>query len=293
MGPPSWTTWIEAGQVARALGRDDLVLIDARFELADPGAGEAAWREARIPGARYAHLDRDLSGHPEPGAEAAKRGRGRHPWPEADAFARRLGDWGVTPDSQVVVYDAAGGALAAARVWFLLRAFGHPRVAVLYGGGPQWLADGLPVDRGPPAPAGAVAPYPGRFDASLLLDAPQVQAHLAAGGLLVDARAAERFRGDVEPIDRIGGHVPGAINRPFADNLRDGLSRPPEELAAGFGRLLDGRAPGELVAMCGSGVTACHHLLAMAHAGLPGARLFAGSWSGWIEDPQRPVARGD
>ncbi|MCF7222607.1 sulfurtransferase [Marilutibacter chinensis] len=298
MQTPAWTTWIGAAEFEQALGRDDLVVIDARFELADPGAGETAWRQARIPGARYAHLDRDLSARADSGAEAVRRGQGRHPWPDAADFVRRLGEWGVTPASQVVVYDDAGGALAAARVWFLLRALGHMRVAVLDGGWRHWLAQDLPIERGTPMPAGtATAPYPGRFDDALLLDAPQVQAHLDAGGLLVDARAAERFRGDVEPIDRVGGHVPGALNRPFTDNLRDGLAKPPAELKAEFARLLDGRSPDALVAMCGSGVTACHHLLALAHAGMarpgaPGPRLFTGSWSGWIEDPARPVATG-
>ncbi|AWV06889.1 sulfurtransferase [Lysobacter maris] len=289
----AWNAWIDAERLARALGDDDLVVIDARFELADPEAGEAGWRQARIPGARYAHLDRDLSAPAESGAEAALHGQGRHPWPRAAEFAVRLRAWGVTPAHRVAVYDAAGGALAAARLWFLLRALGHEKVAVLDGGWQHWLAQGLPIDREPPAPtASAAAPYPGDFDAGLLLDAPQVQAHLRAGGLLVDVRAPERFRGDVEPIDRVGGHVPGAVNRPFADNLRDGLSKPPAELAAEFEGLLDGRAPRELVAMCGSGVSACHHLLAMAHAGLPGARLFTGSWSGWIEAPSRPIAIG-
>lgn len=290
----SWSTWVAAGTVARALDREDLVLLDARFELADPGAGEAAWRQSRIPGARFADLDRDLSAHRHRDADTAtKPGSGRHPWPAATDFSRRLGTWGITPGTQVVVYDAAGGALAAARGWFLLRALGHASVAVLDGGWPHWQAAGLPVEQGAPAPVDASAPYPGRFDDALLLDASRVQAHLASGGLLLDARAAERFRGDVEPIDRVGGHVPGALNRPFADNLRDGLAKPPQELAREFQHLLAGREPASLVAMCGSGVTACHHLLAMAHAGMPGARLFTGSWSGWIEDPARPVARGD
>ncbi|QDH70594.1 sulfurtransferase [Marilutibacter alkalisoli] len=286
----AWSSWVSAVEVADALGRDDLVVVDARFELAvkqaAPDVGEVAWRQTRIPGARYAHLDRDLS-------DRRKIEHGRHPWPDAADFTARLGAWGISPSSQVVAYDAAGGALAAARLWFLLRALGHSRVAVLDGGWQHWQALGLPVEAGEPAPVAPKAPYSGSFDPDLLLDAGQVQAHLDTGGLLVDARAPERFRGEVEPIDRVGGHVPGALNRPFAANLVDGMAKPADVLALEFETLLAGREPRELVAMCGSGVTACHHLLAMAHAGLPGARLFTGSWSGWIEDPARPVATGD
>lgn len=280
----AWTTLVSSEALAPALGRDDLVVLDARFLLADPGAGEAAYRAAHLPGARYADLDRDLSGHRGPGA-------GRHPWPEAADFTAALGRWGITAQHQVVVYDAADGALAAARAWFLLRALGHGRVAVLDGGWARWTALGLPVDDALPQPL--VTHYRGEFDRRRLLDGDAVQAHLQAGGVLLDARAAERFRGDVEPIDTVAGHVPGARNRPYADNLRDGRFKAADELADDFARVLGPRAAGEVVAMCGSGVTACHHLLAMEHAGLPGAKLYTGSWSGWISDPMRPVASGD
>lgn len=279
-----WNTLVDAEALAPALGDGELVVVDARFALADPGAGEAAYRQGHLPGARYAHLDRDLSGPHRPGA-------GRHPWPRAEDFAATLARWGVTPRHQVVAYDAGDGALAAARLWCLLRAFGHERVAVLDGGWERWRALGLPVSSEVP-PAAAAPPYPGAFDPQLLLDADAVRAHLDAGGLLLDARAAERFRGEVEPIDRVAGHVPGARNRPYTANLREGRFKPAHELAQEFAGALQGRAPQAAVAMCGSGVTACHHLLAMAHAGLRGARLYAGSWSGWIEDPARPVARG-
>jgi thiosulfate/3-mercaptopyruvate sulfurtransferase len=278
-------TLVSAEALAAAIRRDDLVVIDTRFDLAGPDVGEAAWRDARIPGARYAHLDRDLSDHRKPG-------QGRHPWPDAGDFTAALGRWGITPAHQVVAYDAADGALAAARLWFLLRTLGHERVAVLDGGWKRWTALGLPVGADPPTSPTPAGRYPGTFDTTRLLDATQVQAHLAGGGLLVDARAGERFRGDVEPIDLLAGHVPGALNRPYADNLRDGLFKPAPALADEFADVLGGQAPGALVAMCGSGVTACHHLLAMEHAGLHGGRLFTGSWSGWIEDPSRPVALG-
>lgn len=282
MTTPSWTTLVQAEALAQALGADDLVVVDVRFSLAAPDAGEQAYRSAHIPGARYAHLDRDLS-H----GDADEPGAGRHPWPRAGDFGAALGAWGVTPATQVVVYDDGDGAFAA-RLWFLLRAAGHLRVAVLDGGWSRWTALGLATDVDPTRPA--PTRYDVAFDARRLLDAKQVQSHLDGGGLLVDARAGERFRGEVEPIDRLPGHVPGAVNRPYALDLADGCFKPPGQLAAEFAALLGSRPPDDVVAMCGSGVTACHLLLAMEHAGLPGGRLYTGSWSGWIEDSSRPVA---
>lgn len=280
--PDRFETLISAGELAAALAREDLVVLDARSSLADPAACESAYRQAHIPGARFADLDRDLSDHRLAG--------GRHPWPSSEGFTDTLGRWGVTPAHQVVIHDAGDSAQSAARAWFLLRVLGHKTVAVLDGGLARWMELGLPVEAEVPTPT--PARYKGRFDADRLLDAEQVQAHLQAGGLLLDARAGERFRGEVEPIDRVAGHVPGARNRPYSENLRDGRFKPADELAVEFEAALAGHAPGDVVVMCGSGVTACHHLLAMAHAGLHGARLFTGSWSGWIEDPARPVARG-
>ncbi|WP_342315174.1 sulfurtransferase [Lysobacter sp. FW306-1B-D06B] len=281
----TWRTLVSAQDLAAALGREDLIVFDTRHSLAEPEAGEAAWRAAHIPGAFYAHLDRELSDHRKPHA-------GRHPWPDAADFTEALGRWGVTPAHQVVVYDAADGALAAARLWFMLRTLGHERVAVLDGGLQHWQALGLPLESRVPV-ATPAPPYPSTFDEQRLLDERQVQAHVASGGLLLDARAAERFRGDVEPIDRVAGHVPGARNRPYAQSMQDGRFRPADELAHEFQSLLQGRDSGEVVAMCGSGVTACHLLLALEHAGVNDARLFTGSWSGWIDDPQRPIARGE
>jgi thiosulfate/3-mercaptopyruvate sulfurtransferase len=277
-----WTTLVRPDELEAALGDRDVVVVDCRFSLADPRAGEAAYRQSHIPGARHAHLDRDLSGPHAPGA-------GRHPWPDARGFTAWLRRQGISPRTRVVAYDDGDGAFAA-RLWFLLRVLGHASVAVLDGGWDRWRAEGRPQDA--TVPAEARADYDACFDATLLCDAAGVQAHLDAGGLLLDARAPERYRGEAEPIDRVAGHVPGAVNRPYAANLRDGRFRPAEELRAEFQTLLAGRAPRDVVVMCGSGVTACHHLLAMAHAGLPGARLYTGSWSGWIEDPSRPVARG-
>jgi thiosulfate/3-mercaptopyruvate sulfurtransferase len=280
---PDWTTLVTAEALADALGHDDLVVLDARFSLADPGAGATAYRAAHIPGARHADLDRDL-------CDLGKRGQGRHPWPDAADFTATLGRWGITPVHQVVVYDAGDGALAAARAWFLLRALGHARVAVLDGGWARWTALGLPVDAAVPRPQPTA--YRAEFEGGRLLDSDAVQAHLDAGGVLLDARAGERFRGEVEPIDRIAGHVPGARNRPYAENLQDGRFKPADALASEFTRLLGPHGPGDVVAMCGSGVTACPHLLAMEHAGLPGAKLYTGSWSGWISDPGRAIAHG-
>lgn len=280
---PRWQTVVTVEELARALGRPDVVVLDARSSLADPAACEHAYHQSHIPGAYFADLDRDLSEH--------SRSGGRHPWPSAEAFTDRLGEWGITPDHQVVVYDAADGGLSAARAWFLLRALDHRDVAVLDGGWACWSARGCLVEVGIPVPP-TPAVYRADFDSSLLLDAPQVQAHLAAGGMLVDARAGERFRGELEPIDPVAGHVPGAVSRPHLENLDNGRFKPAGTLRREFTDLLEGRDPAGMVAMCGSGVTACHHLLAMEHAGLPGAKLFTGSWSGWIEDPARPVATG-
>ena len=282
-----WSTLVSPPELAAGLGRPGLVVVDCRFALGDPGAGERAHAESRIPGAVYAHLDRDLSDHRKRG-----RGQGRHPWPDAADFTARLGAWGIDGDTQVVAYDDANGALAAARFWFLLKALGHERVAVLDGGWSAWLAAGLPVETTPPAPP-APTRYDGGFDGGRLLGPAEVQRALDAGDPLLDARAGPRFRGEEEPLDSAAGHVPGARNRPFADNLEDGRFKPAERLAREYRDLLAGRDPARAIAMCGSGVTACHLLLAMEHAGLAGARLFTGSWSGWIEDPSRPVATGD
>lgn len=283
MNASGWTTLVQPEAVAAALGEVEVVLVDCRFSLADPAAGERAYRDSHIPGARYAHLDRDLSG---PVAASA----GRHPWPDADAFARRLSAWGISPRSRVVAYDAGDGALAA-RLWCLLRMLGHEAAVVLDGGWARWTGLGLPVDADLPSPAHA--PYEATFDAARLFDADAARRHLGQGGLLVDARAPERFRGEVEPLDAVAGHVPGAVNRPYAANLEDGRFKSAAQLRSEFEALLGGRKARELVAMCGSGVTACHHLLALEHAGLHGAGLFTGSWSGWISDPARPVATGN
>ena len=279
-----WRTLVAAEELAAQIDSNDIAIVDCRFDLRDPAAGERAYLAGHIPRAVYASLDRDL-------ADLSRHGRGRHPLPEADAFCAALGRWGITAQHRVVAYDGRDGAHAA-RLWWMLHLLGHDSVAVLDGGFERWTSLGLPVDRLIPRPRPAV--YKARFNARAIASTAVVAARMASGnGLLVDARAAERFRGEVEPIDRVAGHIPGALNRPFTQNLReDGRFRPAEELAGEFRSLLDATPPEDTVLMCGSGVTACHNLLAMEHAGLLGARVYPGSWSEWISDPARPVARG-
>lgn len=279
-----WNTLAQAEPLAITLGRENLVVVDCRHQLDDTEAGSRQYVHSHIPGAVFAHMDRDLSEHVQDGDG------GRHPWPNADAFIDRLERWGITPGHQVIAYDGGDGAFAA-RLWFLLRCLGHEKVAVLDGGWKWWTSLGLPVTT--TVPHRQMEHYPRRdFDRSRLLDADGVQALLAAGGCLIDARAPERFSGEVEPIDRLGGHVPGARNLPYSHNLKDGRFLPASELARQFREVLDGISPQRTAVMCGSGVTACHHLLAMERAGMPGAALYTGSWSGWIADPERPVATG-
>ncbi|KRA51956.1 sulfurtransferase [Pseudoxanthomonas sp. Root630] len=284
----NWTALVDADTLSTVLGAPGLRLVDARFVMlnAAPDAGRQAYAQGHLPGAVHADLNLDLS-------DLSKTGEGRHPLPDEAAFARRLGEWGITPAHQVVVYDAGDGSMAAARAWWLLKLLGHERVAVLDGGLAAWRAvGGAETDAIPdiaPAPA-----YPGRFDMRQCAGADEVVARLHdAAGWLFDARAAERFRGEVEPIDPIAGHVPGAVNLPFAQALRDGRFKPAAELRSLLSPLLGDREASESVLMCGSGVTACHLLLAFEHAGLHGARIYPGSWSGWISDPAHPVARGD
>jgi len=275
---------VDVPTLARELGRADWIAVDCRFTLTDPAAGRAAYSGGHIPGARYAHLDDDLARPPS-------AGEGRHPLPDRARFAATLGRWGLSPDSTVVAYDEGSGAIAA-RLWWLLGWVGHERRAVLDGGFAAWEEAGLPVERTPPN----VRPrrYEPRNSPRVgVVTTDEIAAAQASGDVLVDARARPRYSGEQEPIDPKAGHVPGALNRPFSENVTAaGRFRPPAELRAELGELLGARAPERLIAMCGSGVTACHLLLAMEVAGLPGGRLYAGSWSEWIRDPARPVKTG-
>jgi thiosulfate/3-mercaptopyruvate sulfurtransferase len=283
---PLPTPLVSASELREGLaGARHIRVIEASFDLARPDAGEAQWREARIPGSGYLHLDRDLSG--------PKTGRnGRHPLPTRSAFAATLGRAGVTPASFVVALDRQGGVYAA-RLWWMLRWMGHAQVAVLDGGLDGWIAAGGSLDREAPAmhPAGDT-PYPFNEPLVRQIDADALGNRLAALSLL-DARAPERFRGEVEPLDAQAGHIPGALNRFFKDNLdAQGCFKPADQLRQDFLALIGARQPAEVVHSCGSGVTACHNLLAMEAAGLSGSVLYPGSWSEWSSDPARAVARG-
>jgi len=259
------------------------VVVDTGFDLADTEAGERAWRAGHLPGSFYLHVDRDLSGE--------KTGHnGRHPLPDRAVFAATLGRLGITPARQVIALDRQGGPYAA-RLWWLLRWMGHEAVAVLDGGVVAWTATGGALDTAEPAGSGA-APYPPRPALAGIIDAAALGSELGRVRL-IDARAGERFRGEVEPIDAAAGHIPGALNRFFKDNLgADGRFKPAAALRGEFELLLGRDAAADTVHQCGSGVTACHNLLAMEHAGLVGSKLYPGSWSEWSSDPARPVARG-
>ncbi len=282
--PQIYSTLIQPQELRPHLEEPGWAVVDCRFSLTETEAGRRAYQAGHIPGAVYAHLDQDLSGPILPGRTS------RHPLPDAAEFAQRLSAWGIGPETQVVAYDDRGGAIAA-RLWWMLRWLGYDRVAVLDGGWTAWRAAGYPVREGveqrPPA-LFAPRPRPG-----LLVQAEEVLARLGAQDLLlVDSRAPERYRGEVEPLDPVAGHIPGAVNRPFAQNLGpDQRFRSREELRARFQDLLAQRAPEQVAFYCGSGVTAAHNVLAMVHAGLGFPRLYAGSWSEWITDPARPVAR--
>ncbi len=282
MSQAAHTTLVDCATLAAHLADADWRIFDCRHQLADPSAGEAAYAQGHLPGAVFLHLDRDLSG-PMTGRN------GRHPLPDPQLLAQKLGAAGVSKSTQVVVYDDAGGMIAG-RLWWLLRWLGHDRVALLDGGINRWQREGRPLSTALPEPVPAV------FAAQLrdaTVDTAAVQNNLVNGDLcLVDARSPDRFRGENETIDPAGGHIPGARNRFFRDNLdAEGLFRSAAELRAEFLGLLAGVEPRQTVMQCGSGVSACHNLLAMEIAGLPGARLYPGSWSEWCSDPARPVAR--
>ncbi|MFO1199525.1 MAG: sulfurtransferase [Burkholderiaceae bacterium] len=270
---------ISAEELAAAIDR--CVVVDCRHELGKPDAGAQAYAAAHIPGAHFLHGDHDLAGPPN--------GRnGRHPLPDRETFAAKLRSTGLAPGQLLVAYD--GGF--AARLWWMARWIGHARVAVLDGGIAAWKAAGFPTTAEVPAPraGGIVAGAP----AMPALDVDQVMANLATKAyVVVDARSADRWRGDTEPIDPVAGRIPGALNRFIGANLRpDGRFKPAEVLRAEFDALLAGRPAAQVVHSCGSGVAACHNLLAMEIAGLAGSALYAGSWSEWCADPSRPVGRG-
>jgi thiosulfate/3-mercaptopyruvate sulfurtransferase len=278
------TTLISVSDLAAHLNDAGWVVCDCRHDLADTEAGRRAYRESHVPSARFVHLDEDLS--------APKSGRnGRHPLPDPERFARRVGELGISNSSQVVAYDASGGYYAA-RMWWMLRWLGHEAAAVLDGGWDGWTKAGLPTTEAVPNVK------PARFvrGASLV--------HAVTAGeiahdfgtrqrRLLDARSPDRFRGENETLDPVAGHIPGAVNRFFKLNLdADGGFKPPSALREEFNAVIGARAPSDVIHYCGSGVTACHNLLAMEVAGLAGSRLYSGSWSEWVADRSRPVATG-
>lgn len=278
-------TLISTEALSNHIGDPKWVVVDCRHDLMNLAAGREGYAIGHLPHAVFADIDHVLSG--------AKQGpdgvfRGRHPLPEKETLAEALRGFGIDDDSQVVAYDAHGGMFAA-RLWWLLRWLGHEAVAVLDGGMAAWQAAGQPLSTDVPAkPRGAFsvrAPFVPTVTVSEVMD------NLEHGQrIVIDARAADRFRGENETIDPVGGHIPGAKNRFFKDNLQaDGRFKSPDQLREEFGALVDD--PSQAIMQCGSGVTACHNLLALEVAGMPGAALYPGSWSEWVGDPSRPVAK--
>ncbi len=278
------TILVSTEELYNHLNDPDWVIIDCRFDLTNPKWGWQVYQNSHIPGAAYAHLDHDLSAPITPAS-------GRHPLPDPEAFIARASAWGIDERKQVVVYDSAGGAYAA-RLWWLLHYYGHEAAAVLDGGFTIWTAEYRPTSPGneihPPAKFHG-QPHEGFLvtadDVDRLRNDPKYR--------IIDARSPVRYRGEMEPIDPVAGHIPGAVNRFHVDNLAPNTTLlPPETLRAQFLKLLDGVDPRNAIVYCGSGVTSCHHLLAMEYAGLPSGLLYAGSWSEWIRDPKRPVKKG-
>ncbi len=278
-------TLITPSILASHLNDPSWVVIDCRFDLANPSKGEELYRAGHIPGARYAHLDRHLSGE--------KTGNnGRHPLPETDAMVKSFGELGVAPHCQVIAYDGDNG-MYAARLWWMLRWMGHDAAAVLDGGLTRWQQEGHKVRGG--VEATATVTFRGSPRPGWRLTVDQVAAGLGnSDRLLIDARTNERYRGIGETLDKVGGHIPGAVSYFFGQSLAEDKSfKPANELKKQWVAALKGHDPKDVVMYCGSGVTACHNLLALEHAGIHGAKIFPGSWSEWSADPSRPIATQD
>jgi thiosulfate/3-mercaptopyruvate sulfurtransferase len=280
----AYTTLISAADLMSRVDDIDWRIFDVRHDLFDRDAGMRAYRAGHVPGAQFAHIDDDLSG--------IKTGlNGRHPLPLRDQLVARFREWGIDNGTQIIAYDAHGGQFAA-RLWWLARWLGHTSTAVLDGGWPAWLAAGGAVAAEVPAPArGSFVASPSTVSVRDTRDV--LDSLNDTSRLLIDARLPERYRGEVEPIDPVAGHIPGALNRPWTQNLTgDQRFKSPAELRAEFTALLGARRGDQVMHQCGSGVTACHHVLAMEVGGLPGSALYSGSWSEWIADPSRPVHTG-
>lgn len=277
--------FISTSELSERLGSPGWVIVDCRYNLADPDQGFRAYRAGHVPGAVYADLAKDLSG-PVTGKT------GRHPLPDLGKFVDKLSGWGIDLDKTVVALDESDGSLAAGRLWWMLRFLGHDRTAVLDGGHAKWVREGRPLRSG--IEHGAPARFVPRLRKEMLVSVDEVDVwRRRPDHLVVDSRSPERFRGEVEPFDPVAGRIPGAVNRFHRVNTRpDGTIRPAEELRAEFADLLGCVPPENAVLYCGSGVTSVANLMAMEQAGLPGARLYVGSWSEWCSDPKRDVARG-
>ncbi|MCU0951136.1 MAG: sulfurtransferase [Burkholderiaceae bacterium] len=277
------TTIISVADLQPHLFDADWCVVDCRHDLADFSAGFKAYRAGHVPGATFAHIEEDLAGEITPGT-------GRHPLPVREHLVTIFREWGINDDTQIVAYDAQGGSFAG-RLWWLARWLGHEKVALLDGGWQAWLAQtSWSSIEEPEREDGSFTARPSLVG---MADADRVLATRGdAGTVLIDARAPERFEGRVEPLDPVAGHIPGAVNRFWQNNLQDGRFKSPAQLRAEFDALLGGRSPSQVIHQCGSGVTAAHNVLAMELAGLPGSALYAGSWSEWIRDPSRPVAQG-
>lgn len=285
----TYKTLVSTSEVISHLKDPDWAILDCRYTLQEPERGRRDYLKSHIPGAVYAHLDEDLSSPPIPGVT------GRHPLPFIDSLAAKFSEWGIGPGTQVVAYDdwpGASGAIAA-RLWWCLRWLGHDAAAVLDGGWERWLEVGGPVSAG--AETRPPAQFISRPRPELQVNVAEVDAmRLDPAYRVFDSRAADRYRGENETVDPVAGHIPGAPNAPYADNIGPGgLFRPAGELRQRFSAMLGDLPAQNVVFYCGSGVTATHNLLAMLHAGLGEARLYAGSWSEWITDPHRPVSTGE
>ena len=271
-------------ELAARLNDSNVVICDCRHDLVDLEKGRRAYEAGHIPGAHFLHLDENLSGK--------KTGQnGRHPLPDVTAFAKKMGSIGIDATKQVIAYDDAGSAYAA-RLWWLLRWLGHDNVAVLDGGINKWQVENRPLGR--EAPRAHATTFSPKQQSGVTVDVKDMLANLkSSAATVVDARAPERYRGEVEPIDPVGGHIPGALNRVFKNNLNaDGTFKSKNLLREEFAALLGATKPAQVINQCGSGVTACHNLFAMELAGLTGAKLYPGSWSEWCADSARPVAKG-
>ena len=279
----SFSHLINASQLSVAR-TPDWVVIDCRFDLSKPDWGFLNYQEGHIPDSIYAHLDHDLSGK-------VTQQAGRHPLPDIEIFMSKITSWGIKAGTQVVVYDTTDGSIAG-RLWWMLRFYGLQQVALLDGGYPAWLHEGRPVHSGNFQPVPAPEPFRPTIHPEMVVTTSEVdRLRQDPAYLLIDARASQRYSGETEPIDAVAGHIPGAINRFHAKNITpEGVFKPLPRLRSEFDQLLAGNPPENVVVYCGSGVTSCHHVLAMELAGLKGARLYAGSWSEWIRDPARPIA---